>query len=122
MAITSKNDGIGKKSLKIFREVFINYMDELTLKEIERILTAFAQKQKEERDNLEERIVKSVSLQKDTTANKFVALDDDFLFDINIRSINSVSKESFILFRNRLKELMKQLGIITIHASLHKKF
>jgi hypothetical protein len=97
-------------------------IDDLTLKEIEKMLVSFAQKQKEERDDLEERITKSISIQKQATDNKLAVPDDDFLFDANIRSITPFSKESFALFGNRLKELMKQSGIVVVNASLIKKF
>jgi len=96
--------------------------DDSTLKEIERILTAFAQKQKEERDDLEKRITESISIQKQATDNKLTVPDDGFLFDAGIKSITPLSKESFVVFGNKVKELMKQSGIIVVNASLIKKF
>ena len=98
-------------------------MDKATLQEIERLLTSFAQKQKEELVNFEERITKnSTKIIADTPNMVDNTIDDDFFFDMNSKCAGKVNEQHFLSFGKNLKELMKQFKIVSITALLYKKF
>jgi hypothetical protein len=91
-------------------------MDDKTIQEIERLLTSFAQKQKDELVEFENRITKSYNKIAETP-NMVNNITDDFFFDMNSKCAGQEGKEHFLLFGTNLKELMKQFKIVSLTAS-----